>query len=74
MKKTVKASFVYSCMKLTAFREVKTFFLSFPRRRESSLSEVFWTPASAGVTTGWSFCEAKKVSFAIKLAVPAVSG
>ena len=25
-------------------------FLSFPRRRESSLSEIFWTPAFAGVT------------------------
>jgi len=26
-------------------------FLSFPRERESSLSEVFWTPTFVGVTT-----------------------
>jgi len=28
--------------------------LSFPQRRESSLSELFWTPAFAGVTAGIS--------------------
>jgi hypothetical protein len=28
----------------------KGFFLSFPRRRESTLSMVIWTPAFAGVT------------------------
>jgi hypothetical protein len=29
--------------------------LSFPRKRESSLLNTFWTPAFAGVTTQWSF-------------------
>jgi hypothetical protein len=28
----------------------KRLFLSFPRRRESSLRKAFWTPASAGAT------------------------
>ena len=32
-------------------------FLSFPRRRESSLSKVFWTPAFAGVTAWGTFYE-----------------
>jgi hypothetical protein len=30
-------------------------FLSFPRRRESSFSQLFWTPACAGVTTWGTF-------------------
>jgi len=36
-------------------------FLSFPRRRESSLSEVFWTPAFSGVETWGTFYEAIKL-------------
>jgi len=32
--------------------------LSFPRRRESSLCKVFWTPACAGVTNGLCFSAA----------------
>jgi len=36
-------------------------FLSFPRRRESSLSKVFWTPAFAGVTTWGTSYEAIKL-------------
>ena len=31
-------------------------FLSFPRRRESSIFGLFWTPASAGVTALRTFC------------------
>jgi hypothetical protein len=32
-------------------------FLSCPRKRESSKFREFWTPASAGVTVVWTFCE-----------------
>jgi len=35
-------------------------FLSFPRRRESSIFGLFWTPASAGVTALMTFYEAIK--------------
>ena len=38
----------------------KRFFLSFPRKRESSLSNVFWTPAFAGVTAWRTFYETIK--------------
>jgi hypothetical protein len=47
---------------LMASQEVrKRSFLSFPRRRESSLSIAFWTPASAGVTTWGAFYESIKI-------------
>jgi hypothetical protein len=36
-------------------------FLSFPRRRESSLAKVFWTSAFAGVTTWGTSYEAIKL-------------
>ena len=36
-------------------------FLSFPQRRESSLSKVFWAPAFAGVTTWGTSYEAIKL-------------
>jgi hypothetical protein len=38
----------------------KRLFLSFPRKRESSLSKVFWTPAFAGVTAWRTFYETIK--------------
>jgi aspartyl-tRNA(Asn)/glutamyl-tRNA(Gln) amidotransferase subunit B len=48
----------------TVSQEVeKHSFVSFPRRRESSLLKGFWTPASAGVTTEETFCEFINVGF-----------
>jgi sugar phosphate isomerase/epimerase len=35
--------------------------VSFPRRRESSLSKVFWTPACAGAKAYWSFYKTLKM-------------
>ena len=46
-------------------KRLKNRFLSFPRRRESSLPEIIWTPAFAGVTT---FNALSSVSCSINLA------
>ena len=41
-------------------------FLSFPRRRESSIFGLFWTPASAGVTAMRTFYETIKIADFVK--------
>jgi len=41
----------------------KRLFLSFPRRRESSYFNEFWTPAFAGVTRFWTYYETINLDF-----------
>jgi len=44
-------------------------FLSFPRRREFSLSDVFWAPACAGVTSCGAFRERIKVKETVEMRI-----
>jgi len=68
-------------MELAAFSEVRRCLLSFPRRRESSLSRAFWTPAGVYPREGGGgsddlggFLRSRRISCSIKLAAPAASG